>query len=361
MTRDATMKAPTIKDVAREAGVSFKTVSRVINRNPSVNPEMRLAVERAMQKLSYRPHLAARALRSQRSYSLALMTGWADEPPGLFGPGNDDEPHFSEFQSELAIGCGVTCRKKGYHLIYEFLAYRDRSRAKENMEGLLDNLRPDGLLVIPPLCDIAWLLDLFERRRIRYARLLPGTDLERGLSFVIDDFGAAQALTQLLLNAGHRRLAMIAGPADHVAATERRKGFEAAAADIPDARLQVVQGNFMMGSGRNRARELLSSPQRPTAIFAANDSMAAGVFAAAAELGLSVPQDLSIVGFDDTMIARLTNPPLTTVRQPVFDMACRATERLIEAADGGKMPGSELVTLEYSISERATIAAPPAG
>lgn len=360
MTQSATTRMPTIKDVAREAGVSFKTVSRVINRNPSVNAEMRQAVELAMQKLRYRPHTAARALRGQRSYSLALLTGWADEPPNLFAPDNTDEPHFSEFFSELTIGCGVTCRKNGYHLICEFLSYGDRERAEQDMGGLLDNLRPDGLLISPPLCDVPWLLDLVERRRVRYARLLPGTDLDRGLSFAIDDFGAAEAITGMLLRAGHRRLGMIAGPADHIAAKERRKGFEAAVAQVPGARCTVAQGNFMMSGGKEQGLALLRSPAAPTAIFAANDAMAAGVMAAAAELGLTVPRDLSVIGFDDTMIARLANPALSTVRQPIFDMAAKAAELLMAAADRGEMAAGELVTFDYTISERGTVAAPPA-
>ena len=358
---DAPFKVPTIKDVAREAGVSFKTVSRVINRNPSVNPKMRRAVEEAMQGLDYRPHHAARALRGQRSFSLALLTGWSHEPPALFGPDRSDGPHFSEFLGELTIGCGVACRRNDYHLIYEFLSYGDRERAERSLGGLLDNLRPDGLLIAPPLCDIAWLLDQLDRRQARYARLLPGTDLERGPCFIIDDFGAAKAMTRMLLKAGHRRLGMIAGPADHFAANKRREGFEAALAEVPGARGTVTFGTMMMESGKHQALELLRSASPPSAIFAANDAMAAGVYACAADLSLSIPSELSVIGFDDTMIAGLLNPPLTTVRQPIFEMAGRAVDLLVQAADAGKMPQTELVTLAYSIFERATIAAPRAG
>jgi LacI family transcriptional regulator len=358
---DAPSKVPTIKDVAREAGVSFKTVSRVINRNPSVNPQMRRAVEEAMQRLGYRPHHAARALRGQRSFSLALLTGWSEEPPELFGAERKDGPHFSEFLSELTIGCSVACRRVDYHLIYEFLSYGDRERAERSLSGLLDNLRPDGLLIAPPLCDIGWLLDRLDARQVRYARLLPGTDLARGLSFIIDDFGAAKAMTAALLEAGHRRLGMIAGPADHFAANKRREGFEAAVAEVPEARGTVTPGTMMMESGRQKALVMLRSAAPPTAIFAANDAMAAGVYAGAADLSLAIPRQLSVIGFDDTLIAGLLNPPLTTVRQPIFEMAGRAVDLLVEAADAGKMPEGELITLAHSISRRGTIAPPAAG
>lgn len=360
MTFNGRSKAPTIKDVAKQAGVSFKTVSRVMNHHPSVNPKIRDAVLEAMQVLNYRPHQAARALRGQRSYSLALLTGWHTLPPGLFDDvQTTDEPRFSEFFSELIIGCSVACRKNSYHLIYEFLAYGEREQAEQSLGNLIDNLRPDGLILTPPLCDVDWLLNLLHDRKIRFCRLLPGTSLDRGLSFVIDDFGAGEAVSNLLLDAGHRKIAMIAGPADHVAANKRRAGFEAALSAIPHARCVVVSGNFTVTGGYERAVELLRSPDRPTAIFAANDAMAAGVVTAANELGLTVPEDLSVMGFDDTMIARLTNPPLTTVRQPVFDIARHAAEALIHCANTGELPDAKLETLDYSISERRSIAPPP--
>ncbi len=358
MTRDGSGKAPTIKDVAREAGVSFKTVSRVINRNPSVNAEMRRAVEGAMRALNYRPHQAARALRSQRSYSIALLAGWATDAPWQ-DAGSADEPRMSEFLGELMIGCSSACRQGGYHLIFEFLAYGDERGGRRALDALLDNLRPDALLLPPPLCDVAWLLDLLEARGLRHARLLPGTQLSRGLGFGIDDRGAAEEITRLLLEAGHRNLAMIAGPPDHFAASERRRGFEAAVAGVHGARGRVIEGDFFIAGGRRAALDLLGRRDAPTAIFAANDAMAAGVLAAAAQLGVAVPAQLSVAGFDDTLIARLAQPGLTTVRQPVFEMGAQAAARLIADLAEGAAATPELVRLDYAITRRGSIGVAP--
>lgn len=359
MTSSGPPKAPTIKDVAQHAGVSFKTVSRVMNRHPSVNPKIRDAVQEAMRALNYRPHQAARALRSQRSYSIALLTGISSKAPETAAWSNTDEPHYSEFLGELTIGCALAAKENGYHLIYDFLSLSDRHAAGERMEDLLSNLRPDGIILAPPLCDASWLLDILEQRQIRYARLLPGTDLERGLSFVIDDFGAAKAVTHLLLDAGHRQLAMIAGPSDHIAASERRRGFEAAVQQVSGARSVVVEGDFLLRSGRKLALQLLRSSKVPTAIFAANDAMAAGAATAAAELGIRIPTELSLAGFDDALIARTTVPPLTSVRQPTFEIATEATAHLAHAASTGTPAETRLIRVDYSISVRQSIAPLP--
>lgn len=360
MTSSKPPKAPTIKDVALYAGVSFKTVSRVMNHHPSVNPGIRKAVEEAMRALDYRPHQAARALRSQRSYSIALLTSWTAHAPQKSTSASGSETHFvSEFLNQLTLGCGVGAQESGYHLIYEIVTHGDRPNIESSVSALLRNLKPDGVILLPPLCDIPWLLDLLEDHDVRYARLLPGTDLQRGISLVIDDFEAAEKLTGLFLSAGHRRLAMIAGPDDHIAAKERRKAFELAIAKQPEALGVVRQGDFSVTSGRKEALELLRSPDRPTAIFAANDAMALGAMSAASELGLSIPRDLSLVGFDDSTIARITTPPLTSVRQPAFDIAVKAMKMLAKAADGGLASEPQLIQLDYSISERESIAPPP--
>lgn len=352
-------KNPTIKDVAKRAGVSFKTVSRVMNRHPSVNPDLRKAVEEAMRALDYRPHQAARALRSRRSYSIALLTGWAARIGGKPAKQKSGDPYFSEFLNELTLGCGLGAQQSGYHLIYEIVPYGERDKIESSIENLVRNLRPDGVIMLPPLCDIPWLLDMLDDHGVRYARLLPGTELHRGLSFVIDDFSAAKELVDLLLDAGHRRIGMIAGPKEHIAANERRKAFETAIAECPSASGTIQQGNFSLTSGREQALALLRSPNPPTAIFAANDIMAAGVHTVASELGIAIPAELSLVGFDDTMIARMMLPPLTTVRQPTFEIAMQATKKLAQSADAGGPPAAELIHLEYSISQRASIAPPP--
>lgn len=341
-----TGKRPTIKDVARHAGVSFKTVSRVMNRDSRVNPAMREAVETAMAALGYRPHRAARALRSSRTFAIALLAGSRDEPT----PG--ERAAIPEYLGEVIAGCTSACRPAGFHLVLELLTYGDRRKAAAVAGALLDDLAPDGVVLTPPLCDLGWLLDILDQRAIAYVRLMPGADPGRGRCLAVDDFAAARALTADLIAAGHRRLGFIAGPPDHLAAQARRRGFEAAVADCLGAHALIGEGDFFLASGEREAARMFAGGERPTVLFAANDSMAAGALRAAAALGLSVPGDLAIAGFDDSSIAVLTSPALTSVRQPTADLARRAAGLLIAAAGSGEhlVPGID--RLECTIVER---------
>ena len=342
-------RRPTIKDVAARAGVSFKTVSRVMNGDVHVNAGMREAVEAASAALGYRPHRAARALRSSRTYAIALLAGSRDEPrPGERMP-------VPEYLGDVIAGCVQACRPAGFHLVLELLAYGNRRKATAIAGALLDDLAPDGVVLAPPLCDLDWLLDLIEQRTIPFARLTPGSDPQRGACLVADDFAAARTLTERLLAAGHRHLAMIAGPPDHLAARARREGFEAALAACPDARARIGEGDFYLESGEREAARLLAGPDRPTALFAANDSMAAGALRVATTLGLTVPGDLALAGFDDSSIASLITPPLTSVRQPTTELARRAAGLLIAGA--GEPPPAGTVRLACTIVERASTGA----
>lgn len=341
-------RRPTIKDVAREAGVSFKTVSRVLNGDRRVNAEMRAAVEAAQVGLGYRPHRAARSLRTSRTYAIALLAGSRDEPAaGARAP-------FPEYLGDIVAGCARACRPAGFHLVLELIAYGDRRQAAAVTSALLDDVGPDGVILIPPLCDLNWLIELLETRGIPFARVMPGIELDRGACFSAEDFDAARALTERLLAAGHRRLAHIAGPPDHLAARARREGFEAALAACPDARGVVGEGDFYLESGEREAMRLLSVPDRPTALFAANDGMAAGALKAAAALGLSVPDDLAVAGFDDSSVATLTTPPLTSIRQPTAELARHAAAALIAAAGRIERPAASILRLPCSIVERAS-------
>jgi LacI family transcriptional regulator len=185
----------TIKDVADRAGVSFKTVSRVVNGEGRVNAAMREAVEAAMAALDYRPHRAARALRSSRTFAIALLAGAKDEPTA------GERAPFPEYLGDVVAGCTRACRPAGFHLVIELLAYGDRRRAQAAAGALLDDLSPDGVLLAPPLCDVRWLLDLLEQRSIPFARLMPGAAPGQGLCFTVNDFAAARELTERLLKA----------------------------------------------------------------------------------------------------------------------------------------------------------------
>jgi len=342
----------TIKDVARQARVSFKTVSRVMNRDQRVNADMREAVEAAMAALDYRPHRAARMMRGNRTFAIALLAGSRDEP--LRG----GRVPFPEYLGEVIAGCAQACRPAGFHLVFELLSYGDRRKAAAVAGALLDDLSPDGVVLAPPLCDLEWLLDLLDQRAIHYVRLMPGAFPERGTCLAVDDFAAARALTERLLAAGHRHLAFIAGPPDHLAAHARRAGFEAAVVACPGARARIDEGDFFLASGEREALRLLSGEDRPTALFAANDSMAAGALKAAAALGLAVPRDLAIAGYDDSFTASLTTPVLTSVRQPTTELARRAATLLIAAANAGEPVRAETTRLACTVVERASTRSP---
>lgn len=328
----------TIKDVAARAGVSFKTVSRVVNASPTVNPEIRAAVQRAMAELDYRPHQAARALRSRRTYAIALLAGSRDEPR------DGAEAQFPAFLGDVVAGCAQGCRPAGYHLVLELLAYGDEPQAKALATRLLDDVAPDGVVLVPPLSDLGWLLDLLDARGVPAVRLLPGTAPDRGTCLALDDFAAAAAMTRHLLALGHRRIGFIAGLPDHLAARERQAGFAAAMAEVPGSAACLGEGDFHLAAGEREAGRMLRQSPRPTAIFAANDAMAAGALRAAPQLGLAVPCDVSIAGFDDSAIASLAHPSLTTMRQPVRAMASHAVAMLTGRATGPAPFACELVT-----------------
>ena len=355
MARDE-HRPPTIKDVAREAGVSFKTVSRVINGSSSVNREMRAAVEAAMAKLAFRPHRGARSLRSNRSYTLALL---CSRLPRLHQ--DDDAPtYFSDFLLELIVGCERGSRRTGYHMVLEFFDEEREGAIEEEARALIADLKPDGVLLAPPLCDMTGLMDLLDEQGVRFVRLMPGTALERGACFMIDDFAAGREIGARLLEAGHREIAFVSGLPNHIAAGARYGGLAAAAAAYPDARIRVVPGDFSYESGVRAAPHLLHDANRATAVFAANDAMAAGIINVAAQGGVSVPAEVSVVGFDDSFFARLLTPRLTTVRQPTREIAETATATLIEGAQANQPLEARTVRLPYEIVERASLAAPPA-
>lgn len=356
MGRDHEQRAPTIKDVAREAGVSFKTVSRVINGSSSVNPQMRSAIEAAMARLDYHPHRGARSLRSKRSYTLALL---CSRLPRLHR--DDDTPtYFSDFLLELIVGCERGSRRTGYHMVLEFFDEERAGAIEEEARALIADLKPDGVLLAPPLSDMVGLMDLLDAQGTRFVRLMPGTALERGACFMIDDFAAGRDIGTRLLEAGHREIAFVSGLPNHIAAGARHRGLAAAATGYPEARVHVVAGDFSYESGVRAAHDLLGGAHRATAIFAANDAMAAGIMNVAAQGGVRIPADISVVGFDDSFFARLLTPRLTTVRQPTRDLAEAATAMLIEHAQASRAIDARAVRLPYEVVERASTAPPPA-
>jgi LacI family transcriptional regulator len=338
------MKA-TITDVAKHAGVSMKTVSRVLNNEPNVAQKTRDHVKAVATKLRYTPNLAARGLATSKSYLLALMY---DNP----------SPNYI---AHIQRGAIDACRETGYHLVVEPLSLGSAKTDDEQAQAIrsvLDHLPVDGVILTPPLCDSQAVMDTLEELKIDYVRVGPrdgGTD-----PFVsMDDDAAAHDMTEHLLKLGHKRIGFIKGHVAHSATAARFNGYCRAltAAGVEVRHRFVTTGDFSFASGVDAAKTLLALPadQRPTAIFASNDDMAAAVVAVAGELGLSVPQDLSVCGFDDTPLAQTVWPPLTTVKQPIYRMGYDAAKHLMtRKAERG--PDGRI--LDFEIMLRDSTSAP---
>lgn len=311
-------RAVTIDDVADRAGVSAKTVSRVLNNEPNVRPAKRELVLKASRELGYRPNPAARSLAGSRSFLLAHL---------------HDNP-VPEYVSAVNEGIYDACRANGYFLLPERVD-RDKLDRLERLQTFLMASRADGVILSPPLCDDEDILALLKDTQTPYASLSPAHQPEDTPVMRHDDHEAAKVLVDHLISLGHKRIAMIAGPEGHTASTGRYSGFLAA---MHEAGLMVddsliMTGDYSIRSGIEAAHKLLDARPRPTAIFAANDDMAVGAMTVLMAAGLKIPEDISIVGHDDTRLASAIWPALTTIRQPVYEMAARAAERLMTPDD----------------------------
>lgn len=331
------MSSVTISQVAEAAGVSMKTVSRVLNNEPFVRPHMREKVLKAVEALDYKPNQAARVLAGSRAYLLSFY--YNNPSPGYI--------------SGIQFGAMNACRENGYHLVVEQLD------DDTPLDQVVDALRIDGVILCPPVCDRLDLLDALDARGLPYVRLAPAGEFDRGPYLYMDDRKAAYDMTRYLLSLGHREIGFVRGASGHSATSLRYDGFrqamEEAGVEIePD---WVQRGNFSFRSGVGAAERLLNMRHPPTAVFASNDDMALGVMAVANRMGLTIPESLSVAGFDDAPIAQVVWPQLTTIRQPVEAMAYHAARMLIEGVAAGSGPLVRL--LEFELVVRGSTAARP--
>jgi LacI family transcriptional regulator len=337
--------AATIKEVAELAQVSQMTVSRVLNDQSAVRETTRKRVQAAIRQLNYRPNIMARNLAGRTGLFIGLIYR---------------NPSYG-YLSEFLLGALDTCRKLGHYLIVEEPLVDDNMVDLDQIEKRFLDTSIQALIVVPPLSDDPKLLDTLERTGISFVCVSPKLDGYTGPSVRMIDRAAARDMTDYLLDLGHRRIALITGPADHKSSLLRFKGYEealgAAGHEIDDD--IIVRGDFTYVSGMRSTVDLLASDNPPTAIFACNDDMAAGAIAAANQAGLKIPEDISIVGFDDTQNASAMWPPLTTIRQPIRDMARTAIEIL-----GRKTPDAQTdpvsVTLDYELIVRESAGPPKA-
>jgi len=306
----------TIQQVADLAQVSPKSVSRVINNEPTVREETRIRILQAIKTLKYLPNLNARGLASNRSFLIGLFCD-----------------RLGDYLSEFQIGAVERCRESHYHLMVEPLDM-EHANVEQQVETLVGQLRLEGAILLPPLGDHEVILRRLNEAAIPIVRVSPSSDLGTTPSIGIDDYLAAREVTAHLLGLGHRRIGFILGKPDHAATGQRYLGFidEMRARSVPVDMDLVQTGNFEFAGGLACAERMLRASVPPTAIFTSNDDSAAGVIAVARKLGLRVPGDLSVTGFDDVPIATMIWPDLTTIRQPVADMARLAASLFIEHA-----------------------------
>ena len=339
------MKMVTIKDVAARAGVSPKTVSRVINGEDHVRPEIRDAVQKVVAELDYRPNAFARSLSSSRSYLLGLFI---------------DDP-LSGYAAEVQHGALLRCRERSYHLVVEPVDLQ-RAGWAAHVSGSISSLRLDGAIIAPPICDDAALLEVFGKAGIPHVLIAPSTEPEASAAVWMDDRGAAQEMTRYLIEQGHRHIGFIQGPQTHSASARREEGYRAAMeeAGIAIDEQAVLRGDFSFRSGLELGETLLSLPRPLTAIFASNDDMALGVLITAMKRGIPVPERLSICGFDDVASSRAAWPQITTIRQPKAEMAAAAVDILTDPSSRrqGHSEGVRLLLAHELITRGSTGRAP---
>lgn len=328
----------TIRDVSRVAGVSIKTVSRVINNQKYVGAETRRRIEEAMAVLKFHPNSAARALAGHKTHRVALIC---------------DNPN-PWYVYEVQYGTRSRCREDGVRMIAQPYD-RNAPDLVTDVVSLIEQVHPDGLILTPPASDHRALLDELLSSKLPFVRIQPGSQLDLSPSVYVDNEAAAYDMTRHLLDIGHGRIGFVVGDRGYAASGQRLNGYVRALSEAGlgvDLAL-VRQGDFGFASGEEAARDLLAMDDRPTAIFASSDDMAAGVLAMAHRMGIGVPDELSIAGFDDTALATAVWPALTTVRQPVRLLA-EAAAGLLLSPDGE----NSRIELCHELVVRASTAPP---
>ncbi|GAA78412.1 LacI family DNA-binding transcriptional regulator [Pseudoalteromonas fuliginea] len=321
----------TINDVARLSGVSKRTVSRVINCSPAVGEATRERVLEIIKETGFSPDKQARGLASSRSYLLGLIY---DNPDALY-------------IDQVQRGALSVCAELGYELV----VHPGSSKHEDFIDDCLrfiSRSKLDGVIILPPVSENKALAAALREAECPYVRLA-SVDLDDADNIVVSDERAAMRdMASHLVELGHTDIGFISGPQHFRSSTERLAGFLAELqvynVQLPDSR--IVEGKNNYESGLMCAQTLLDTPNRPTAIVANNDEMAAAALRVASNLNIKVPDELSVAGFDDNILASRIIPSLTTIRRPVYNMACLAVQKLINKsrATKEKLPLQKTVT-----------------
>jgi DNA-binding LacI/PurR family transcriptional regulator len=326
-------------DVARAAGVSHQTVSRVLNDHPSVRPETRERVQAAIAQLGYRRNPIARALVTRRTHTIGVLAPASN----LFGP------------ASLVIAVEQAARSHGWYVSLASLSDFD----PPSVDGAIDHFlgqQVDGLVVVAPVPSA---VEACSAAALGVPTVMVATDAQPSAGFdvvAIDQEEGARLAVRHLLGLGHRTVTHLAGPEDWLDAAARLRGWRveltAAGASMPE----VMVGDWSADSGYRAGGDLVAGGELPTALFAANDLMAIGLVRALVESGVSVPEQVSVVGFDDIDATGFLLPPLTTVRQDLVTLGRLGVERLL-ARIAGAEPGDP-VRQPPELVVRASTAAP---
>lgn len=341
-------QAVTIKHVAADAGVSLQTVSRVINNEPNVRPEMKERVQASIDKLGYVPSIAAQRMSGSRSYLILAI--------------NDRDRTIEDWRArqgtdwvdQMLLGGMLKCAEHGYRMIFE-LVDTHSDHVERELLAAIAALQPDGIILTPPHSDSPQIVNFLAEQKIPFVRI-GSIQNGAGIPVSMDDEGSAHQATLYLLERGHRKIGFISGSSEYALSGWRVDGWRRAMqeAGLPCDGL-LAEGDFSYASGVEAAGKLLSGPERPTAIIASNDQMALATLEVARLMGLSVPQDLSLISFDNTPLVHFTQPPLTAVDQPIAATTSKAVELLIAAQKGDAAP-KELTVVQASIFVRELVA-----
>jgi LacI family transcriptional regulator len=339
-TPDSSPKRSTIQDVANAAGVSIATVSRVVNGEGQVRSATRERVLAVIDTLRYRPTLSARQLSGARSKWIALVY----QNPGI------------GFMHLVQSGAVDRCRNDGYMLSVHACQFTGAGLDRELL-GIVDQLEPSGLILPPPMSVSPQVIETLGKRGIPFVRLCPLEDHHLSPRVWFDDRSAMQAMTRHVLDLGHREIALITGlPAS--APDPRRLGYLDAVreAHLSSAERNIAYGAYAFEGALTAAQVLLQRKRRPTAILAASDDMAAATLHTAHAMGLRVPEDLSVTGFDDSYVSTVVSPGLTTVHAPLHEMGAAAADLLIKGPPD--MDAGLVINRPWRLVQRGSTAAP---
>ena len=345
-------QAVTIKHVAADAGVSLQTVSRVINNEPNVRPLMKERVQASIDRLGYVPSIAAQRMSGSRSYLILAI--------------NDRARTISDWQArqgtdwvdQMLLGGMLKCAEHGYRMIFE-LVDTHNDHVERELGATIAALQPDGVILTPPHSDNPLITGFLAQQKIPFARI-GSIATGAGIAMTMDDEGSARRATEHLIALGHRRIGFIAGSQEYDLSNWRIDGWREAmdAAGLAHDDL-CTRGDFSYESGVTAANLLLDLSTPPTAIIASNDQMTLAALDTANQRGLSVPDDLSLISFDNTPVVRFTVPQLTAVDQPIAATFSKAVELLITSGD--EVVKHQPVVTAGSLIERSSTAPPRGG